>query len=338
VRERNVRLALTIGDPAGIGPEICAKLLAGPGLRERAELVLVGSATALFEAEPSLARSLAVVPAEGAGRALPDISSPAIIEVGPRTRIALGRPTAEGGAIAARSVEIAVALAKEHVIDGIVTGPVSKESLQLAGIPYRGHTEMLAALFDAPDCQMMMVAEHLRIVILTRHIPLREVADAVSGGRIVASVRATQKALREYFGIEKPRIAVAALNPHGGDGGVVGTEERDVIGPAVAELRAEGVLVEGPNPADSLFHRYRRAGYDAVVALYHDQGMIPFKAAAFDRGVNMTIGLPVIRTSVCHGTAFDIAGRGVADTGSLEAAVELATACSIRRPNRGLGT
>jgi 4-hydroxythreonine-4-phosphate dehydrogenase len=329
---RNTRLALTIGDPGGIGPEICAKLIAGSGRREGIDLVLIGSAPALFGEDPSLEGRFAVLPSavEFAGS-----SQPAIIDTGGGTPVPPGRPTAEGGAISARSVETAVSLAKQRRVDGIVTGPISTEALHKAGIPYMGHTEMLAALFDAPDCQMMMVAGDFRVVILTRHVPLREVAASLSGERIVTAVKVARKALREHFGIEQPRIGVAALNPHGSDGGLVGTEERDVIEPAMIGLRAEGVQVDGPIPADSLFHRYGRAGYDAVVALYHDQGMIPFKMAAFDRGVNTTIGLPVIRTSVCHGTAFDIAGRGEADAGSLEEAVELAASCAERNIRRG---
>jgi 4-hydroxythreonine-4-phosphate dehydrogenase len=323
-----VRLALTIGDPGGIGPEICAKLLAGTAKREGTELVLIGAASALFERDPSLA--VRVLPPGG------DVTgSPAIIDVGGRKRIPVGRPTAEGGAISARSIEEAVSLAKKGSVDGIVTGPISKEALHMAGVPYIGHTEMLAALFDAPDCQMMMVAGDFRVVILTRHVPLRAVAASLNRERIVTAVRVTRDALRGHFGIEEPRIAVASLNPHGSDGGLVGTEERDVIEPALMGLRAEGMRIEGPHPADSLFHRYANTGYDVAIALYHDQGMIPFKMAAFDRGVNVTIGLPVIRTSVCHGTAFDIAGRGEADARSLEEAVALAASCVARNRNRG---
>lgn len=230
---------------------------------------------------------------------------------------------------------MAVDLTRRGGIDGIVTGPISKEALRLAGYGYDGHTEMLADLFDAPDCQMMMVDGAFRVVILTRHLPLRKVAETISARLIEKGVKVVNDSLEDCFGLRKPRIAVAALNPHAGEGGYIGSEEEEVIGPAVAGLRQQGFAVEGPLPADSLFHSNRARLYDAIVALYHDQGMIPFKMTAFERGVNVTVGLPVIRTSVCHGTAYDIAGSGTAGTGSLEAAVELAALCAGRKAALG---
>jgi len=212
-----------------------------------------------------------------------------------------------------------------------VTGPISKEALGLAGYSYIGHTDMLSALLDAPDCQMIMVSGSMRIVILTRDIPLAEVPAAVTAKRLMTGVRVTDAAMRELWGIEAPRIDIAALNPHGGDGGVTGTEEGEVIIPAIAALVEDGIDARGPFPADTLFFNAQSRGCDAFVALYHDQGMIPFKMSGFDRGVNMTIGLPVVRTSVCHGTAYDIAGRGVAESGSLAAALELAVRCCRTR-------
>jgi 4-hydroxythreonine-4-phosphate dehydrogenase len=199
--------------------------------------------------------------------------------------------------------------------------------MRLAGYRYIGHTDMLSDLFGAPDCQMMMVSGAMRIVILTRDIPLADVPSAVTAGRICTGVRVTEEALRTLWGIATPRIDVAAMNPHAGDGGVTGLEEREVIAPAIEDLAAAGIDARGPFPADTLFHGWERRGCDAFVALYHDQGMIPFKMSGFSRGVNMTIGLPVVRTSVCHGTAYDIAGRGEADPGSLESALELAVRC-----------
>jgi len=177
----------------------------------------------------------------------------------------------------------------------------------------------------------MMVAGRLRIVILTRDIPLADVPGLITRERIDTGVRVTAAALTELWGIEEPRIAVAALNPHGGDGGLNGREELDTVAPALEALVLEGFRVGGPIPADTLFHRWEEKGWDAFVALYHDQGMIPFKMGGFAGGVNMTIGLPTVRTSVCHGTAYDIAGRGEADTGSIEAAVRLAVECCRAR-------
>jgi 4-hydroxythreonine-4-phosphate dehydrogenase len=327
---RKARLALTIGDPGGIGPEIFAKLLGSGILQERTELVVIGAANALLREVPSLEKRFGVVGDDAAGE-IGEGPFPLIVDTGSGEPVAAGKATAEGGRISARSIEVAVELAEGKKVDGIVTGPVSKEALGMAGYAYAGHTEMLAALFGAPDCQMMMVAGDFRVLILTRHLPLREVAGKLTREKIVSAVRVANDALERDFGVKRPRMAVASLNPHAGDGGLIGDEDDRVVAPAVAELREAGLDIEGPFPADSLFQSQRRRGYDALVALYHDQGMIPFKMEAFDRGVNVTVGLPVIRTSVCHGTAYDIAGRSVAGTGSLEAAVELAVECCERR-------
>ncbi|HSG29381.1 MAG TPA: 4-hydroxythreonine-4-phosphate dehydrogenase PdxA [Candidatus Krumholzibacterium sp.] len=330
-----IRLALTIGDPAGVGPEIAAAMLRAeePGGGE--ELLLIGSATALRRhLPPGPAADMTVVAAGGEGSA-EDIAGSwnpsgrlTVIDTAGDARVPEGRPSREGGLVAGRAIEIAAALASRGKVDGIVTGPVSKEGLRLAGYPWNGHTSMLADLMHSPDCQMMMVSAAMRIVILTRDIPLREVPDAVTGERIITGTRVTAEALRSFWGIAGPRILVSALNPHAGDGGVTGSEEIEKIIPAIEKLRAEGLDVTGPVPADTLFCRWAEKKADAFIALYHDIGMIPFKMEGFAEGVNMTIGLPVVRTSVCHGTAYDIAGRGSADHGSLVSAVRLAGQCA----------
>ncbi|HER44027.1 MAG TPA: 4-hydroxythreonine-4-phosphate dehydrogenase PdxA [Candidatus Eisenbacteria bacterium] len=337
---RRIPIALTVGDPAGIGPEIAAALLAS-GTDYGADLVLIGSAAAMAAAaEKAGARMPSVIgTADSAdGPALLDAFSPGLpvmIDTGRDRDFPAGGPSAAGGAISGEAVEKAALLASEGFVEGIVTGPVSKEALGLAGYSYRGHTDMLSAMLDAPDCQMMMVSPAMRIVILTRDIPLAGVPAALTRERLATGVRVTARALRELWGIEEPRIDIAALNPHGGDGGVTGTEERDIIMPAIEALAAEGIDARGPFPADTLFVSPGRRGCDAFVALYHDQGMIPFKMSGFDRGVNMTIGLPVVRTSVCHGTAYDITGRGEAESGSLAAALELAVSCCLTRTAEG---
>jgi len=329
--EDKVRLALTVGDPGGIGPEITAALLAQRKLAG-ADVFVVGaySALSVWLPLPACKAAHVISPAEAAHLALPD-SFPVFIDTGVEPKYLRGRPTVEGGRASGLAIETAAALAKRGVVEGIVTGPVSKEGLALAGYSRASHTGMLADLFDAPDCQMMMVSGALRIVILTRDIPLREVPAAVTGKRIETGVRVAAEALRELFGLARPRLAVAALNPHGGDGGVLGDEEIRVVVPALEAMRSEGYLVEGPFSADTLFYKWADKGYDAYIALYHDQGMVPFKMAGFERGVNMTIGLPVVRTSVCHGTAYDIAGSGTASTGSLESAFMLAVECCLAR-------
>lgn len=332
--DRAVRLAFTVGDPGGVGPEIAAALLTGTALNGT-DTYVIGSAAAL---EASLPLSLrgryeVVTPPESGGLAAP-VSFPVVVDTGSAEMVPGGRPSAAGGRVSGRAIEAAAQLARQGGVEGIVTGPISKEALRLAGYPYRGHTEMLADLLGAPDSQMMMVDGALRVVILTRDIPLRDVPAELTGPRIKTCVRITADALRRMWGIAEPRIAVAALNPHAGDGGVTGTEERDVIIPALEELLGEGYMLEGPLPADTLFCRWEERGYDAFVTMYHDQGMIPFKMRGFERGVNTTIGLPVVRTSVCHGTAFDIAGQGRSDAGSLEAAVSLAVSCCLARRKR----
>ena len=329
--ERAVKVALTIGDPGGIGPAITARLIADGSLAG-ADICFIGSAAALRRELPLSSRdSLRIVPYADFDPALEHGPSPVLVDTAGDLDPPLGRPSVDGGAAVGRAIEVAVRMARAGGIEGIVTGPISKEALHMAGYRYRGHTDMLADLLDAPDCQMVMVAGELRIVILTRDIPLKDVPGAVTGERIITCIRVTDEALRELWGIEHPRILVAALNPHAGDGGINGREEIDVIVPALEKLIAEGYGVGGPIPADTIFYRWSEKGYDAFVALYHDQGMIPFKLGGFERGVNMTIGLPVVRTSVCHGTAFDIVGRGEPETGSLQEAFELAVSCCMSR-------
>lgn len=337
---RRIPIALTIGDPAGIGPEIAAALLAS-GEFYGADIALIGSAGAMTAAARKAGAELPRVigtAAEITGDALLDALSggaPVIVDTGAGRDVPAGGPSAAGGAVSGEAIEAAAKHAADGFIEGIVTGPISKEALGLAGYSYIGHTDMLSALLDAPDCQMIMVSGTMRIVILTRDIPLVDVPSAVTRERLMTGVKVTHSALRELWGITDPRIDIAALNPHGGDGGVTGTEESKVIAPAIAALALEGIDARGPFPADTLFYHPERRGCDAFIALYHDQGMIPFKMSGFESGVNMTIGLPAVRTSVCHGTAYDIAGRGEAESGSLASALELAvTCCRTRAPER----
>ncbi len=324
MKDRRIPVALTIGDPAGIGPEITRALLES-GRDFGADIALIGAGLTGYPAagDGSLAGA-GLTAALGKG-------SPVMIDTGAGREVRRGGPSAAGGAVSGAAVETAARLAREGAVEAIVTGPISKEALSLAGYRYIGHTDMLSDLLDAPDCQMMMVSGGMRIVILTRDIALSRVPAAVTRERLMTGVRVTAAALGELWGIGKPRIDVAALNPHGGDGGVTGGEERGVIIPALEALRAEGIDARGPFPADTLFYQAEKRGCDAFVALYHDQGMIPFKMSGFESGVNMTIGLPVVRTSVCHGTAYDIAGRGEAESGSLASALELAVSCCRAR-------
>lgn len=328
------RLALSIGDPNGIGPEVVLKV-ARLGLD--ADLLAVGSAAALraHAAHLGLEAPREVAdPAEATGEGLAALDP----DPGLEARIDWGETTAEGGAHAMRAVACAVDLALEGAVDGIVTAPISKEAIQRAGYTVPGHTEFLQQRTGASTVVMVLAADlpagPLRVALVTIHVPVRAVAGLVSADRIDATCRTLAAALRADLGLEAPRLAVLGLNPHAGDGGVLGTEEIDVIGPALEALRADGLDVTGPHPADAFFGRGAWTHADAVVAMYHDQGLAPFKALAQGAGVNVTLGLPIVRTSPDHGTAFDVAGRGVADPASMAAAVRMAADMARRRAAR----
>jgi 4-hydroxythreonine-4-phosphate dehydrogenase len=231
--------------------------------------------------------------------------------------------SAAAGRAAYDTIVRAVSDASDGVVDAVATAPINKEALRLAGLPWAGHTDLLAHLTGAAHVAMMFHSEPLRVVLATVHIPLAEVPQALTRESLEATIDLTAGELPR-FGIPSPRLAVAGLNPHAGEHGLFGTEEQVTIGPAIEACRARGVDVAGPFPADTIFHRAARGAFDAVIACYHDQGLIPVKLLAFGQAVNVTLGLPIVRTSVDHGTAFDIAGRGIADAGSMIAAVRLA--------------
>ena len=304
------RLALTVGDPAGIGPEIVLKALAAAD-RPAAEWIVYGPMAVL--AERALRFSLA--PPQDLGARVVDV------EVGALPP--LGAVSAAGGRAAAEAVRRAARDAMTGSLRGLVTAPLHKESLHAAGYPWPGHTEMLAEEAGVPDVAMMFVGGSLRVALVTIHRSLRSVPDAVTAAELGRIARLVNRELPR-FGAARRRIGVCGLNPHAGEGGLFGSEERDVIAPALLALRQEGLDISGPIPADSLFVRASRGEFDAVIAHYHDQGLIPVKLLAFGNAVNVTLGLPFIRTSVDHGTAFDIAASGTADAGSLLAAMRLA--------------
>jgi 4-phospho-D-threonate 3-dehydrogenase / 4-phospho-D-erythronate 3-dehydrogenase len=295
------RIGITVGDPAGIGPEIAVKAAAHPDVRAICEPVLYG---------PSDESALA--------------------------RFTPGRVSAEAGQAAYDAIVRAVADAQAGRIDAIATAPINKEAFAAAGIPWRGHTDLLAHLTGARRFAMMFYAEELRVILATVHISLAEVPQALTGERLESIVMLAAAEL-PLFGLPRARLAVAGLNPHAGEHGVIGVEEDEVLRPAIEACRGRGVDVQGPFPADTIFLRAMKGEFDAVVACYHDQGLIPVKMAAFGRAVNVTLGLPIVRTSVDHGTAFDIAGRGIADPSSLIEAVRLAARLASRRESRDKG-
>jgi 4-hydroxythreonine-4-phosphate dehydrogenase len=312
----SARLALTVGDPAGIGPEIVLKALSSPE-RPPGTWVVYGPLASLEER----AARFALKPIAKLGLSVVDVGG------GP---FPLGQVSAEGGRAAAAAVLGAARDALAGRVDAVVTAPLHKESLRAAGHPWPGHTEMLAEAASVSDVAMMFVGGGLRVALLTIHRSLRSVPDAITGPEVERVVRLLHRELPR-FGAARRRIAVCGVNPHAGEGGLFGQEDQDVVAPAVARLVAGGLDVTGPLPADTAFVRAARGEFDAVVAAYHDQGLVPVKLVAFGRAVNVTLGLPFVRTSVDHGTAFDIAASGTADPGSLLAAMALAASlCSPR--------
>ncbi|HWP38828.1 MAG TPA: 4-hydroxythreonine-4-phosphate dehydrogenase PdxA [Gemmatimonadales bacterium] len=295
------RVAITLGDPRGIGPEIVAAVLADPPAG--AEYVLVGP-SGLIRDLPAAVR----VPADDTGPA----SGLSGLE---RLRL----DAARAGRLTGLAIEKAAALALAGEVSAIVTGPAEKRALHLAGYTYPGHTEWLAALAGGVDVAMMLASDRLRVVLVTTHIPLKDVPRALTEERVITAGRITRNALRSWWGIAEPRLAVCAVNPHAGEGGLFGDEDQAVLAPAARALGAAG-----PLPADTVFVRAVRGEFDAVLAPYHDVGMTAIKVASFGQGVNVTLGLPFVRTAPDHGTAFDIAGKGIADPGSMRAAVALA--------------
>lgn len=284
------RVAITLGDPAGIGPEIARQASIDPRVLDVCEPVLYG----------------------------------------PETHVAFtpGQLSSEAGRAAYHAIVRAVDDAVAGRVDAVATAPINKEAFALAGLPWRGHTELLAALTGTASVAMMFYAEALRVVLATIHIPLADVPRALTRETLERVLRLSARELPR-FGYPAPRIALTGLNPHAGEGGLLGGEETSTLGPAVAACRTDGLDVQGPFPADTVFVRAARGDFDAVVACYHDQGLIPVKLLAFGKAVNVTLGLPIIRTSVDHGTAFDIAGRGIADHGSLVEAVRLAARLAL---------
>ena len=320
-----------MGDPAGIGPETTAKALARDEVWQCCRPLVVGDADVLAQAVTLVDAALVLHAVASVTEACFDPAAPDVLNLQNVDCAALSRAavSADAGRAAVDYVERAVELAQAGQVDGITTGPINKAALQAAGIPYIGHTELLAALTGEQRVTTMLATPGLRVVHVTRHLPLRDVAAHITRERVLETIRLTGAGMRD-LGIPGPRLAVAALNPHNGDDGLIGREEIDVIGPAVEAARQEGIEAHGPIPADSVFFRAIRGEFDAVVAMYHDQGHIPIKTHGFERSVTVTLGLPIVRTSVDHGTAFDIAWQGVANEESLVEAILLAAQMASR--------
>jgi 4-hydroxythreonine-4-phosphate dehydrogenase len=313
-----------MGCPAGIGPEIILRYFSARAGQSQIQPVVIGDIGILDKCSGELGLDIRCVSWE-AGKPLPAHALPVLScsSLDPDS-LRWGHPDRDTAQAMVDYIRKAVALIEQGVLDGMVTCPISKEAMQAAGHIYPGHTEMLAELTGTKDYAMMLAGDRLRVTLVTIHRPLRQVPDSLSKESIAGLIRITHRALVRDFALPEPRIAVAGLNPHAGESGLFGDEEISLIRPAVLEVRGDGISADGPFPPDTVFFKAAAGDYDAVVCMYHDQGLIPFKLLHFSDGVNVTLGLPLVRTSVDHGTAYDIAGKGVADPGSLAAAVELA--------------
>jgi len=324
-------IAITMGDPVGIGPEIIVKTLDDPNLYRFCSPLVIGDVNVLEAAREIISSCVKIRSVERTDRiryrpGCIDVIGLSSFKTG---AITWGKPTADTGRAMIDYVKAAIELASSEQASAIVTAPINKFAMQLAGSRYSGHTELLAEQTRCNEFAMMLAGKKLRVVLVTIHVPLAQVPSLLSESRILKTIRIAASSLKERFGIHNPRIAVAGLNPHAGEGGLFGNEEQNIIAPAVAQAKAEGNCVYGPYPPDTVFYQAEKGQFDAVVCLYHDQGLIPFKMIHFTDGVNTTLGLPIIRTSVDHGTAYDIAGTGTADNGSLIAAIKMA-ACQAK--------
>jgi len=325
------RVGITIGDPAGIGPEIVLKSVAEPKVRALCKPIIIADRNELYRQALRLGLPCdypTVTEAELKENADKDVI---IYDIGSTgSTIQWGQLSAAAAQTAINCIEAATRLALDGSLDAIATAPINKEALKLAGSPFPGHTEMLTSLCGASESLMCFFAGDLRVILLTIHMSLGDAIKAITKDRVARALLLADRELKR-FGLARPRIAVAGLNPHAGEHGLFGSEEGREIEPAIIECRdSYGIAASGPFPADTLFVRAARGEFDAVVACYHDQGLIAVKCMAFGEAVNVTLGLPIIRTSVDHGTAFDIAGRGVADAGSMTQAIRLAARLALK--------
>lgn len=311
-------VAMTMGDPAGIGPEICLLTAVNTEVRNRVQTFIIGDARRLQEAHDILSqvgKMDKAIQLHVIHTVLEAQYQPGVIDVMDLQNVPENLPWGELSAIAGQCafdyLQRAVELAVDHTIDAICTAPLNKEAWKMAGIKYPGHTEALAELSGSKGSAMMLVNAGLRVVHVTTHVSLKQAIEMATTDRILGRIRLTAESLSQ-FGVPNPRIAVAGLNPHAGESGMFGDEEETQIIPAIRQAQSEGLNVTGPLPPDSVFWRASTGQFDAVIAMYHDQGHIAIKMLGFDTGINVTLGLPILRTSVDHGTAFDIAGKGIA--------------------------
>lgn len=322
------KIAVTMGDPRGIGPEVIVKAFYCAEIRDFCSPIVIGDSGVIKKAVELTGLPIKVESIANLSDSKPDVGRIEVLEV------RSNRPKKEGIARDAQRavikyIEKAVDLALKKEVSAVVTAPVSKESFKIAGISSPGHTELLARLTGAEDFAMMFVSNRLKIILSTIHIPLKEVPGSISEELVLKTIRLAKKGA-DMLDIKNPRIAMAGLNPHAGESGLFGNEELKAIIPAIKKAEKEGIKVSGPYPPDVIFYKAYRGDFDIIVCMYHDQGLIPFKMVAFETGVNVTVGLPIIRTSPDHGTAFDIAWSNKANPSSMLEAMKLASKLEIR--------
>ena len=319
-------IGITMGDPVGIGPEIILLSLILPCIYELCRPLVIGDSRILGAAKKIIRSPLEIESVEDPDAGIYKYGRVDILNISELdpNKTTWGKPTVQTGKAMVRYITVAADLAIKKRIEAMVTCPINKLAMQLSECHYSGHTELLAERTKSNEFAMMLAGERLRVVLVTIHVPLKNVSDILSRPKIVKTIKLAWQALNKRFGIKSPHIAVSGLNPHAGEGGMFGDEEKNIIAPAIRDARNQGFYASGPFPPDTVFYHAANKRYDAVVCMYHDQGLIPFKLIHFNNGVNTTLGLPIIRTSVDHGTAYDIAGTGIADPGSLIAAIKMA--------------
>ena len=329
-------IGITMGDPAGIGPEIILLSLCKPSIYKACRPLVIGDLNILNAAKKGVKSRLRIKSLVNPEKGIYKLGSIDVLnlsEIAPDPSL-WGNPTVETAKSMVNYIESACDLAAQGRISAMVTCPINKMAMQTAGCRYNGHTELLAERTKTDTFCMMLAGDRLRVVLVTIHVALRMVPSLLSTQKVLQTIKITWQALHDRFGLKKPRMAVAALNPHAGESGMFGDEEKNIILPAIHDAENEGIDVIGPLPPDTVYYQAANGYYDVVVSMYHDQGLIPFKLLHFHDGVNVTLGLPIIRTSVDHGTAYNIAGTGTADPGSLIAAITMAAQQAVYAKER----
>ena len=321
------KIAITMGEPGGIGPEVIVKALSFAGIRDRCLPVIIGNAEVMKDAVRLTGLPLKVKSISSLSESKPAAGIIEVLDVKSPFSFKRNVPSKNAGKAVGNYIKKAVELALRKKVSAIVTAPISKESLKMAGFNWPGHTELLAELTETKDFAMMFISEKLKVILATIHTPLKNVPKLIKENRVLKTITLAERGMR-MLGVDMPRIAVAGLNPHAGEAGILGDEEIKAIIPAIKRAREMGLNVSGPYPPDVVFQKAYNGDFDIVVCMYHDQGLIPFKMLAFETGVNMTVGLPIIRTSPDHGTAFDIAWQNKANPSSMIEAIKLAAKIS----------